>query len=82
MDIPQVKWDSEGVAGNADWWLGARSVLRERIVPMGRRDEELAQRKVEVTSLGRGGAGGSLLEEMVVGELGGIRDVVGGGEEA
>lgn len=82
VDIPLVKWDSEAVAGNADWWLGARGVLRERIVPMGRRDEELRARKVEKTVLGLGGAGGSLLEEMVVGELEGVRSVAGGGEDA
>ncbi|CAG8961829.1 hypothetical protein HYFRA_00014005 [Hymenoscyphus fraxineus] len=81
VDVPALNWDAEGMAGNVEWWLGAKMVLRERIVPMGRRDEELRGRKGEVTGLGTGGVGGSRLEQKVLVELMGIRDVLGGGED-
>ncbi|KAH6673138.1 nucleoporin-like protein [Halenospora varia] len=74
MEIPEVKWDSGGVAENVEFWLGARGVLRERIVPMGSRDQELAARKTDFCGAN------SRLEEAVVQEMMGIRNVLSGGD--
>ncbi|KAF4632705.1 hypothetical protein G7Y89_g5417 [Cudoniella acicularis] len=80
-EIPEVKWDAAGILENVDFWLGAKSVLRERIIPMGARDVELAKQKVDKgSSNGLGGAAFSRLEECVVSEMMGIRDVLSGGE--
>lgn len=67
MDIPEVKWDAPGVLENAEFWLSSRGLLREKIVPMGESEAEMVRGK-------RGEVGG--LEEKVVRELVGIRDVL------
>jgi len=78
VEVPEVKWDSAAVSENVDFWLGSRGLLRDRILPMGERDVELAKRKLDPEksawkSMNR-------LEEMVVGEMAGIRAVLSGGE--
>lgn len=76
-DIPDVKWDSNGVLENVDFWLGARAMLRDRILPMGGRDNELSRQ-----SAGDKGPYGAKtrLEEKVVGELMGVRSILNGGD--
>jgi nuclear pore complex protein Nup188 len=81
-EIPSVNLDSGAILENVEFWLGARGILRERILPMGTRDELLARKKIEKAPAGLGGAGGSKLEEAVVAELMGIRDILSGGSEA
>ncbi|KAI9648045.1 hypothetical protein NHQ30_002673 [Ciborinia camelliae] len=76
--VPEVKWDLGAVAENVEFWLGSRAVLRERIIPMGDKDLEWKGKKIEA---GKAGAMGCLdqLEEKVVAEMMGIRDVISGG---
>jgi nuclear pore complex protein Nup188 len=76
-EIPEVKWDAASVVENVEFWLGSRAVLRERILPMGIRDVELARKKVEQANVGSFKAV-TKLEEKVVAELVGIRDVLSG----
>jgi nuclear pore complex protein Nup188 len=76
-EIPEVKWDAASVVENVEFWLGSRAVLREKILPMGIRDVELARKKVEQSNVGSFKAV-TKLEEKVVGELVGIRDVLSG----
>ena len=78
-EIPEINLDTGAILENVEFWLGARSILRERIIPMGTRDELLARQKVEKAPAGLGGAGGSRLEETIVAELMGIRDILSGG---
>lgn len=68
--IVDLGWDAPAVNENVEWWLASREVLRERIVPMGEREVDLSRRK------GKNGQA-SELEEKVVGELLGVRDVLG-----
>ncbi|KAG9228800.1 nucleoporin-like protein [Amylocarpus encephaloides] len=74
IDIPEVKLDSPAILENVEFWLGARVVLRERIIPMGARDVELSKQKTSSLD----GVATNRLEEAVVSELMGIRDVLGG----
>ncbi|KAF7939052.1 uncharacterized protein EAE98_001388 [Botrytis deweyae] len=77
--VPEVDWDLGAVAENVEFWLGSRAVLRERIVPMGDKDLDWRGKKIEA---GKAGAMGCLdrLEEKVVFEMMGIRDVISGGD--
>ncbi|KAH7409165.1 nucleoporin-like protein [Cadophora sp. MPI-SDFR-AT-0126] len=72
MDIPDVKWDAAGVLENVMFWLqpGSSSLLRSRIIPMGEREVE------EVQKAKRAGKTVSSLENRIVAELKGIRDVL------
>lgn len=72
-EIPEVQWDAAAVLENVEFWLGSMAVLRERILPMGDREVLLSKKK------SRSGAANKL-EENVVAELHGIRDVLGAGE--
>ncbi|PBP15728.1 hypothetical protein BUE80_DR013552 [Diplocarpon rosae] len=69
--IPDVKWDAPGVLENVEFWLGARALLRERILPMGQLEVAMTKRKIDA------GRTVSALEQKVVAELGTIRDVIG-----
>jgi nuclear pore complex protein Nup188 len=73
LDIPEVKWDAASVLENVEFWLGSMTVLRERILPMGEREVWMSKKRT-------GGAAANKLEEKVVAELRGIRDVLGAGE--
>ena len=70
MEIPEVKWDTSNVLENVEFWLGARAVLRERILPMGGRDLALMKQKRQESGFQ------NTLEEKIVGELLGTRDVL------
>ena len=72
-DIPEVKWDAPAVLENVEFWLGARAILREKIIAMGARDSDLAKRKNGTFSY----SAVNRLEERVVGEMMGIRDILG-----
>jgi len=72
IEIPTVDFDTASVLENVEFWLGNRGLLRESIVPMGEREVEMARSKK--------GEVGSLLEDKVLGELRGIRDVLSGNE--
>lgn len=74
LDIPEVKWDAGAVLENVEFWLGSPAVLRERILPMGEREVWMSKKRAG------GSATPSRLEEKVVAELRGIRDVLGAGE--
>jgi nuclear pore complex protein Nup188 len=76
-DVPEVKWDYTSVLESVDHWLTERTVLRERILPLNAREMEMAKLK----PLSAGTECENRLEEKVVQELLGIRDVLTGGEE-
>jgi nuclear pore complex protein Nup188 len=76
VDIPVVKWDAAGVLENAEFWLGSRALLRERLLPMGDREVDMVRKKVTA------GSAVSKLEEKVMAELVGIRDVLSSGDNA
>jgi nuclear pore complex protein Nup188 len=89
-DIPAVPWDAAGVLESAEQLLSTRLVLRQRILPVGAREFEWARQKplrgMDGTGTGAGAVGGreeceNRLEEKIVEELKGVRDVLGGGEE-
>ena len=73
LEIPEVKWDWAAVLENVEFWLGSMTVLRERILPMDEREILLSKKKAE-------GEAANKLEEKVVAELRGIRDVLGASE--
>ncbi|RDW64870.1 hypothetical protein BP6252_10521 [Coleophoma cylindrospora] len=75
-EIPGIEWDAASVLENVEIWLGTRGLLRERILPMGKREQDLSRRKADSSELGAR----HKLEEMVVSELIGIRDVLGSGD--
>lgn len=77
MEIPEVKWDRTSVLESVEHWLTERTVLRERILPLGLREMEMAKQK----PLSAGTRCENRLEEKVVQELLGVRDVLTGGEE-
>lgn len=77
VDVPEVAgWDVVEVRESVEWWLGSRAVLRERIIPLGPKEQSWAKSKPINDKIGAR----SRLEEMIVEELIGIRDVLNGGE--
>ena len=71
-DIPEVKWDAASVLENTEFWLGSTALLKERLLPMGERELEMARAKY------RDGDSVSKLEAKVMAELRGVRDVLSG----
>lgn len=76
-DVPEVKWDAAGVLESVEHWLTTRINLRERILPMTPRETEMRRQKAGNSADGQFE---NRLEEVVVGELVGVRDVLSGGE--
>jgi len=75
-EIPEVKWDAPAVLENVEFWIASNVLLRDRILPMGDRDVALFKRKVDpVVADAR-----NKLEEKILLELMGIRDVLGGND--
>lgn len=68
--IPEVKWDAAGVLENAEFWLGSKALLRERIVPMGPTEDAMVKKKIDA------GKTVSVLEQKVVAELTVLRDII------
>jgi nuclear pore complex protein Nup188 len=77
IDVPEVKWDNTSVLESVEHWLTERTVLRERILPLSLRELEMAKQKPLSAETGCE----NRLEEKVVQELLGIRDVLTGEEE-
>lgn len=75
-EVPDVKWDAAGVLENTEFWLSSRALLRERILPMGEREVAMVKKK---TAEGRAV---SALENKVLIELMGIRDVLSSGNDS
>lgn len=75
-EVPEVKWDAAGVLENAEFWLTSRALLRERILPMGEREVAMVKKK------NAEGRAVSELENKVVIELMGIRDVLSSGNDS
>jgi nuclear pore complex protein Nup188 len=74
--VPQISWDAPTVLENVDFWLGSRPVLRDMILPLTEREVELANKRLQSSTLGCQ----NKLEEKIVDELMGIREVLNGGE--
>jgi nuclear pore complex protein Nup188 len=74
-EIPEVKWDAAGVLEDCEFWLGTRPVLKERVLPLGERELAMYKKKVDRPVIA---GANTMLEERVVSELIGIRDVLGG----
>ncbi|TAQ84635.1 hypothetical protein B7494_g7043 [Chlorociboria aeruginascens] len=77
VEIPEVRWDAASIVENVEFWLGSRALLREKILPMGSRDVELANRKLQS---GHESGAITVLEEKAVMEMTGIRDILSGGD--
>ncbi|RDL41232.1 Uncharacterized protein BP5553_01211 [Venustampulla echinocandica] len=75
-DIPELNWDASATLENVEFWLGAPLLLAEKIIPMGAREADLTKQKVD----GAGGSARSRLEDSVVTEMMGIRDVLSGSD--
>lgn len=73
LDIPDVAWDAVSVLENAEFWLGSRQVLREKILPLGPREAEWARQEAIGYCKNR-------LEEKMVDELTGIKEILTGEE--
>lgn len=73
IDVPLLKWDAGEVKESVEWWLSSRAVLRERIVPLADREVMWAKSK----ALDGNSTCKSRLEEVIVGELEDLRDVLG-----
>ena len=64
-EIPEIGYDAVRVREDVETWLQKRGVLRERIVPVGEREEGWARMKAER----QGNGFGSRLEEKLVEEM-------------
>jgi nuclear pore complex protein Nup188 len=71
-DIPEVKWDAGSVLENVEFWLSSRALLKDRLLPMGEREMEMRRKG--------GQSATSDLENKVIMELEGIKEVLNGGE--
>jgi nuclear pore complex protein Nup188 len=74
IDIPDLKWDAAGVLENVEFWLSSKALLRERLLPMGEREVEMMRDRPAA------GENVSRLEQKVVIQMMGIRDVLSGKE--
>lgn len=75
VDVKDLAWDVVEVRDSVEWWLTSRAVLMERTVPLGAREVAWAKAKPNVPGITK-----SRLEEVVVGELEVVREVLNGGE--
>jgi nuclear pore complex protein Nup188 len=83
-DIPEVSWDAVGVVESAEQLLSTRLVLRQRILPIGARELEWARQKPlgsRERTCTTNGECENRLEEKIVEELRGIREVLGSGTD-
>ncbi|KAI4253905.1 MAG: hypothetical protein LQ352_003413 [Teloschistes flavicans] len=67
-EIVEVAWEKSRVREDVELWLQQKSVLREKLVPVGEREEEWTRMK-PVKAEGSGGVG-NRLEERAVEEMG------------
>jgi nuclear pore complex protein Nup188 len=75
-EIREIKRDHASVLDSVEHWLTERMVLRERILPIGFREMEMAKQK----PLSAGTGSENRLEEKVVQELMGIKAILTGGD--
>ncbi|KAL8919292.1 MAG: hypothetical protein Q9208_006857 [Pyrenodesmia sp. 3 TL-2023] len=75
-EIVETGWDRTRVKEDVESWLQRRGVLRERIVPVGEREEGWARMKPQ-----RNTGALNRLEEKVVEEMGGLLMLLGGKED-
>ena len=79
-EVPDVPWDAASALESVEFWLSSRMLLKERILPMGPRESELARRKAGAGSKDAVRGSANMLEEKVVMEFIGVRDVLGGND--
>ena len=70
-DIPEVRWDSDSLLENVNYWLDSRKVLRERLVALSPRESEWRAMAASADS-----GCENRLEEKVVAQLLAVRDVL------
>ncbi|KAK3313812.1 nucleoporin subcomplex protein binding to Pom34-domain-containing protein [Apodospora peruviana] len=70
-DIPEVSWDAGSVVENVDFWLSGRKILRERLLPLGSRENDW--RAIKATA---GSGCENRLEEKAVMQLEAVRDIL------
>ncbi|KAH8910258.1 hypothetical protein BR93DRAFT_976413 [Coniochaeta sp. PMI_546] len=75
-DIPEVPFEAAALLENVEFWLSSRKVLRERLMPLSPREAEWRAAKAS-----EGSGCENRLEEKVVMQLAGVRDVLGEGVE-
>jgi nuclear pore complex protein Nup188 len=71
-DIPEVPFEAGPLLENVEFWLSSRKVLRERLMPLSPREAEWRAMRA-----GEGSGCENRLEEKVVVQLAGVRDVLG-----
>ncbi|CAK7265635.1 hypothetical protein SEPCBS57363_001683 [Sporothrix epigloea] len=72
-EIPPVVWDAGPVLESVDYWLSRPRLLRERLVPLGARENELRTREAQSFK----GIAENQLEEKVLQLMSGIKTVLG-----
>ncbi|KAL8692568.1 MAG: hypothetical protein Q9218_002437 [Villophora microphyllina] len=78
-EIAEVAWERGRVREDVELWLQQKSALRERLVPVGEREEEWARMK---PAAGTGAQGvGNRLEEKAIEEMGVLMMLLGEKEE-
>ncbi|KAL8906109.1 MAG: hypothetical protein Q9207_002241 [Kuettlingeria erythrocarpa] len=75
-EIVDTGWDKSRVRDDVESWLQRRGVLRERIVPVGDREEGWTRMKPQSNT-----GSSNRLEEKVVEEMGGLLMLLGGKED-
>lgn len=68
-DIPNVEWDAPAVLENIEFWLSSERLLKERLLPLGPREQEWRTMKPD-------GMEDSLLETKVKSQLEAVREVL------
>lgn len=68
-EIPTVEWDGAAVLENIEFWLSSERLLKERLLPLGPREQEWRNTKSD-------GAEDNLLEKKVKMHLEAIREVL------
>jgi nuclear pore complex protein Nup188 len=71
-----VPFEAGTLLENVEFWLSSRKVLRERLMPLSPREAEW-----RATKASEGSGCENRLEEKVVTQLAGVRDVLGEGVE-
>lgn len=72
-DIVEVEWDATGLLENVEFWLSSEKLLKERLMPLGQREMDYRSNK---QGSGPGRKGDNVLEQMVIGHLEAVRDVL------
>ena len=73
-DIAEVSWDAPAVLENVEFWLSTRRLLRERLLPMGPREQDWAG--LPTGRMNPDGQPETKLEERTICQLEAVRDVL------